>query len=338
NRQVTMTLTLDSLNRGRRISRQSYAFTNVINADRETLHYSTDFPAGGRQVRDLNRNLAIDRPDVIDPSRLFILPDEDITFSSLFTPIGPGSAVVSNTLGEDLNNNGTLDSSEADVVPNGLLDRGILFSASGPSTGDKVPWTFDSNNGGWVPIRHPSSTPTGISPNPMWEYKTSGVCGFQTSAGLNKFGIWHTGDGDATTPAAGATACDNYAVPNSAQTEAKVELVFDVLQSPLIAKVNQLPDTRGFNYGVEFRRLAMNVNDEVWDAGYTAMGVNIDNDLDNDTTNSFFGQEMDDYYTRSAGGWPYGVFHLGAVNALGGSGIDPTRHFPFQRVFGPCHH
>src|SRR5207245_8426046 len=103
----------------------------------------------------------------------------------------------------------------------------------------------------------------------------------------------------------------------------------------IIAKVNQLPDARGFGYGVEFQRLAVNVNDEVWDAAYTAMGINIDNDLDNDTTNSFFGQELDDYYSRRAGGWPYGVFNMGAANYFGYSGIDPSSSFPFQRTFGP---
>jgi len=335
NRQVTMTLTLDSLNKGRRISQQSYAFTNVINADRETLHYSTDFPAGGRQVRDLNRNLAIDRPDVIDPTRLFILPDEDVVFSSLFTTIGPGSPIVSNRCGEDLNCNGILDPNEADIIPDGILDQGILASSTGPSAGDKVPWNFDNNNGGWVSIRHPQSNVANISPNPMWEYRTSGVCGFQTSGGLNKYGIWHTGDGDPNTPPAGASFCDNYVIPNSTTTENRVEIAFDVLQSPIIAKVNQLPDARGFLYGVEFQRLGVNVNDEVWDAGYTGMGMNIDNDLDNDTGNSFFGQEMDDYYARY-GGWPYGtIFNLAAANGFGYGGIEPLSYFPYQRTFGP---
>src|SRR2546428_3318494 len=243
NRVVTMTLTLDSLNKGKRLSQQSYAFPSAINADRETLHYSTDFPAGGRQVRDLNRNLVIDRPDVLDPVQLFFLPDEDVTFSSLFTPIGPGSSVVSNTLGEDLDNDGLLDHGEADVVPNFVLDRRILFSATGPSSADKVPWNFDSGNGGWVAIRHPQSTAAGISANPMWEYKTSGLCGYQTSLpGVCHYGIWHTGDGDVTTPGPTATACATYPIPHDAPPQPKSALVFDLLQSPIILKVNQLRD------------------------------------------------------------------------------------------------
>jgi len=143
NRIVTMTVSLDSLNTSRRIYRQSYAFTHAINADKQTLHYSTDFPNGGRQVRDLNRNQFIDRPDVLDPIRLMFMVDEDVTFSSMFVlgadnPTTPTVAaeLVSNTLGEDLNNNNILDSNETDYIPNGTLDRGILFNASGPGTGE----------------------------------------------------------------------------------------------------------------------------------------------------------------------------------------------------------
>src|SRR6266850_1792364 len=324
NRQVTMTLTLDSLNKGRRIDRQSYAFTNVINADRDTRRYSTDFPAGGRQVRDLNRNLIIDRPDVIDPVRLFVLPDEDVTFSSMFVlgadnPSTPTveAELVSNTLGEDLNNNGLLDANERDIIPNGLLDRGILFSVTGPSSGDKVPWNFDSTNGGWVPIRHPQSNAGSISANPMWEWKTNGLCGFQTSGGgLNHYGIWHTGDGDPSTPSGGATACDNYNVPNDPNTENRVELVMDVLHSPIIAKVNQLPDARGFGYGVEFQRLAMNINDEVTGSYYAQLGITIDNNLDEDSTISLLGQELDIYYALQ-GGWPTSMFAFSWYYGIG---------------------
>ncbi len=337
-RQVTMTLTLDSLNKGRRLSRESYAFANVINADRETRRYSTDFPAGGRNVRDLNRNLVIDRPDVLDPIKLFFLPDEDVTFSSMFVA-GAAGGLVSNTLGEDLNNNGSRDPDELDVLPNGLLDKGILFAPGGPSSGDKVPWNFDSGNGGWVPIRHPGSTAgttAGISSNPMWEYKTSGLCGFQSSGlppGLNKYGVWHTGDGDTTTPVSTSTACDNYVIPFNTLTKPRVELVFDVLHSPIIAKVNQLPDARGFNFGVEFQRLAMNLNDQVTEGGYEGAGINIDNNLDDDGATCLLCQTVDQYYATQ-GGAPFGVFNL-LYSYFGYYGVDPTSTAPFQRTFGP---
>src|SRR3989441_5895264 len=67
NRKVDLVLQLDGSARGVRLSRTTYTFTNVINADNEALHYSTDFPGGGREVRDFNRNLQIDAADKIDP-------------------------------------------------------------------------------------------------------------------------------------------------------------------------------------------------------------------------------------------------------------------------------
>ncbi|MEK7799736.1 MAG: thrombospondin type 3 repeat-containing protein, partial [Acidobacteriota bacterium] len=243
---------------------------------------------------------------------------------------------VTNILGEDLNNNGVLDTSETDIIPNGILDRGILFAGSGPSSADKIPWNFDSTSGGWVPVRHPGSTAFGISANPMWEYKTSGLCGFQTSA-AGSYGVWHTGDGDATTPGGGATACDNHAIPSNTATEARAEITFDVLHSPIVAKVNQLADARGFSYGVEFQRFGANLNLQVTNAAYFGGGINFDNNVDLDSVNCFLCQQVDTYYTRRAGGWPYNVFALSSSNQYfdTGEGIDPASTVPFQRTFGP---
>src|SRR6185436_2708728 len=119
--------------------------------------------------------------------------------------------------------------------------------------------------------------------NPMWEYKTSGLCGFQTGGG-GSFGMWHTGDGNTTTPGAGATACDNH--------------------------VNQNNDARGFAYGVEFQRFGANLNLQVVNAAYFGGGINIDNNVDKDTVNCLLCQQLDTYYTRRGGGWPYNVFAL----------------------------
>jgi hypothetical protein len=332
NRRVTMTLTLDSVNKGQRIARQSYSFEHAINSDRETFHYSTDLPAGGRQVRDLNRNLVIDRPDTIDPFLGFFVPDEDVTFSSMWVA-GDALGRVTNTLGEDLDNDGILDPGE-DTIPNGVLDRGILFASTGPTTADRVPWNFDGNSGGWVGLRHPGSTPAGISANPVWEYKTNGICGFQTSGGLNRYGMWHTGDGDPLTPGAGASACENHSLPRNLQTEARVELIMDVLHSPIVAKVNQRPDDRNFAFGVEFQRAGWNLNLQVFDA-YAGGGINIDNNIDNDSANCLLCQQLDTYYTRRAGGWPYGMFRFSGQAFGTGVGIDPASSAPRQRTFGP---
>src|SRR5262249_18419291 len=159
---------------------------------------------------------------------------------------------ISNTLGEDINNNGTnTDPGEGDITPNGLVDHGILVS-SNPLDTHKVPWNFDKNNGGWFGVRHPDSNPgPNVSGLNMWEYDTSGACGAQTTipdgntATLGfqlpgAAGIWHTGDGVLSTPS--GQVCDNYIFPSDPSTPMFNELVFDVLVSPIIAKVNQKPD------------------------------------------------------------------------------------------------
>src|SRR5437867_2484990 len=315
-----------------------------MNADKEVLHYSTDFPNGGREVRDLNRNLQIDASDVIDPFTGIQIPDEDVTFSSMFilgadNPSTPTVApeLISNTLGEDLNNNGSLDGNEVDVIPNGrTLDRGILFTTTGPDTRDKVPFSFDLNDGGFFPTRHPLIVPTGVPAGTIWEYQRDGLCGFQ-SAILDpntapRFqnlgaGIWHTGDGDPTTPNATATACDNYAMPNDSFTEPQAERILDLLESPISAQVHQLPDSPGFPYTVESHRLAINVNIQTADE-YAGGFINLDSNLESDDRNCLLCQTV--FYQRF-GGVYYNVAHWATYNY----GIDPLgKDVDPQRTFG----
>ncbi len=336
-RKVTLTLQLDSSNRSKIIGRQTFAFTHALNADKEVFHYSTDYPAGaatpinlGREVRDLNRNLQIDTPDVIDPFTGIQIPDEDITFSTLFFNDG---GLVRNTLGEDLDNNGSINGGETDIIPNLLVDRGILFSPTGPDSRDKVPFTFDLNDGGSFTTRHPVSTVLGGS---TWEYQRSGLCGFQTAipdgnpAPLFQnlgAGIWHTGDGDPTTPDAAATGCDNYAMPRDLDTPKQAERIMDILESPIIAQVHQTPDARGFPYTVEFQRLAMNVNIQTFDE-YAGGFINFDTNLESDDRNCLLCQTV--FYPRF-GGVYYNVAHMDTYNyGIDPAGLDVSK----QRTFG----
>jgi hypothetical protein len=173
-----------------------------------------------------------------------------------------------------------------------------------------------------------------ISTNPLWEYVTSGICGFQTEKGVGKFGIWHAGDGNPATPGGAATACDDYGVPSDPATPAKVEIVMDVLESPIIAKVNQNSDVRGFPYVVEFQRLGLNENYQTID-GYAGGGIMIDNDADSDSIASLLGETMDVYYTRRSGGWPTDVFRDTGWYFTATDGINPKTPSPRQRTFGP---
>ncbi|MFQ5877165.1 MAG: thrombospondin type 3 repeat-containing protein [Acidobacteriota bacterium] len=333
-RRVTMVLTLDSISKGEVIGRQTYSFDHPINADEERFHYSTECPQGGCvEVRDLNRNLVIDEADSLDPFDIVVVADEFITFDNMFIP-GDAAGNVTNTLGEDLDNDGNLDPGE-DIIPNGVLDRGILADPAGPSAGDVVPWNFDANDGGWLPIRHPGSTPGGILASPVWEHQTGGLCGFQTAGGAGQFGIWHTGDGNPLTPSANATACDNHAQPFNPATQPAAELIFDILTSPIVAKVHQVNDERGLPFEVEFQRFAANLNTQTNDA-YAGAAINIDNNIESDAENCLLCQQVDVYYSRRFGGWSYSHFRLGPPQYFGsGDGIDPASISPRQRTFGP---
>ena len=332
-RMVDMTLSLDSSERGARIARQSYTFHHALDSDREALYYSTDHPAGGREVRDFNRSGIIDPPGAIDPVLGFVVPGEDVTFTSLWSGSGAPPGHFTNEMGEDLNLNGVFDGAERDIIPNAAVDRGIL-AADVPSAGDKVPWAFDANNGGFNPFRHPDSIPFSLpSANPLWERVNGGVCGFQTSGGAGLAGIWHTGDGNPATPAPAAIACENHTQPFDGASNSKVEIILDVLMSPLVAKVNQAADARDFPWTVEFQRLGMNANLQIVD-GYAGGGINIDNDADNDGSNSLLSGHSDVYYARRNGGWPYGTFRF-ASQYFNGPGIDPANFPPRQRTFGP---
>ncbi|HKB08669.1 MAG TPA: S8 family serine peptidase, partial [Candidatus Polarisedimenticolia bacterium] len=342
NRLVDLTLTLQATSGNIQLPRQTYTFRHALNSDNETFHYSTDCLAGPgqtcRQIRDFNRNLQIDRPDTTDPFLGMVNPDEDVTFSSLFTlgadnPSTPTVAaeLVSNTLGEDLNGNGLQDPGEFDLIPNGQLDKGILASATGPTptaAGDRAPFNFDLNSGGFAGFRHPTSRPGPTTPAQTWEYVTSGVCGFQSAipdgnvADLfqnNGAGIWHTGDGTPGTP---LTNCDNHVIATFSGTPPGAEYIEDFLLSPIIAKVHQLPDSRGLAYSQEFQRLGFNLNIKT-ENDVTGGNFNVDNNLDDDTGACLMCQEFD----LSYGGIDYQVGMFKATGSGFGTVDNPSWTF-----------
>ncbi|MGH3863045.1 thrombospondin type 3 repeat-containing protein, partial [Actinokineospora sp.] len=332
NRIVDVTVTLRASTGNVQLERQAFAFRHALNSDYETFHYSTDHPGGAREIRDFNRNLQIDTPDLIDPFIGIQIPDEDVTFSSMFIP-GTAGGVVTNILGEDLNNNGALDTAtERDIIPNGALDRGIVASASGPTPGvDKAPFTFDSNSGGFAGFRSAFSRPGGSAAQ-VWEYVRSGVCGFQTAIPdgdpANGFqndgaGIWHTGDGSPATP---TTSCENHAIASEAATPPGQEFFQDFLVSPIIAKVHQTADSRGLPYTVEFQRLGYNTMVQTVD-DQPGGNLNIDNNVDDDGPNCLLCQDFDFRY----GGIDYLV--AGWVNS-GDAGTCPACVGIPQRTFG----
>jgi hypothetical protein len=331
NRLVDVTFTLQANSGNIQLPRQTFAFRHALNSDYETFHYSTDRPLGGREIRDFNRNLQIDRPDVIDPFRGIILPDEDIVFDTMAVA-GTATGLIANLLGEDLDNDNVRDSNELDIIPNSLLDKGILVNVTGTST-PAAPFNFDSHHGGFYAFRSPFSRP-GLATAQAWEHQRGGVCGFQTAIpdgdaaeGFQNqgAGIWHTGDGNPATPSLIATACDNHLLATDGNTDG-TQFIEDFLVSPIIAKVHQTLDGRNLPYTAEFQRLGFNANFQTED-DLTGLNFNLDNNVDDDSGNCLICQEFDFAY----GGVDY---QIGTFKNTGGAGSDPADLGVPQRTFG----
>ncbi len=336
NRFVDLTVTLRGNSGNIQLPRQTFTFRRALNSDSEVFHYSTDFPAGGREIRDFNRSLTIDKPDIADPFLGIPLPDEDVAFSSMFVP-GDSAGRITNLLGEDLNANGSRDAAtEFDLIPDGAFNtQGILLS-SNPADTHRVPFNFENNDGGFIPFRLPLSRPGSATRN-VWEWNNNGPCGFQTAvfdpdtaAGFqnHKAGIWHTGDGDPNTPS-NTSVCENHPLASDGNTPPNVEYFEDFVISPIIAKVHQTNDSRGFAFSAEFQRFGLNANNQERanqdGFGYSGANFNADNNLADDTGNCLLCQEFDFGY----GGMDYQVGHTFAPN------YPNTVNGTLPRTFGP---
>ncbi|MCZ6669551.1 MAG: S8 family serine peptidase, partial [Acidobacteria bacterium] len=266
-----------------------------------------------------------------------------------------------NLCSEDLNGNGLLDPGE-DVGLDGVLGTGDIGESNraldrcmyGDVDGisgtpdDFMPWSFDQNDGGFFPERDPL-TNSGI---PVlanaWENITTGTCGFQSvlfdpdpASGFQNLGagVWHTGDGLSDSLAVGgdgngqvsraesnahnATICRNYSVPIDPGTVPGTEILVDVLQSPVIVKVNQGSDVRGFPFLAEFRRLAFNLNAQIADDS-SRLIIDIDSDIDEHNQNVLVA-ENDGYSEDRA---PHDLFQVYGP-------LDPTDNTDPQDTFGP---
>jgi hypothetical protein len=373
---VDLTLALEGGAQNLDLSRTVYSFTEVLNAELEELHYSTDFPdgtpAGVPHVRDYNRNLVIDPSgrtplefvsQGFDPFEEVFWPNETIEFESLFTPTeitapdGTTFTRISNTLGEDRDGDGALEPGE-DLDGSAALNPGILLSTS-PADTHLVPWNFDDNDGGFFARRRSSSRPGDLAGTILWEYTTTGQCGFQTARSdegkcvgnptlpcttdaecpepdvcdltapwfqSGAAGIWHTGDGDPATPSGASSTCDDYAIPSDTSTPPGDERIIDVLMTPIVQKVNQGPDSNGFPFTVEFQRMAFNVN--IQGRGYGGstyelhqeFNITVDADLD-----------VDEDFLKCLLCVPY-VYGFGQFNPFD-NGVYPGGNIP-PRTFG----
>ena len=235
-------------------------FLHTLDMDMEALRYSSDFPTGGSEVRVYDGEFF----DPFDPhlnSETFIFQDaSDTSFGGGNPQWAPGAAEP------------------------------------------KAPWTFDLDNEGFTSARRFDSDPglnLQLNLN-LWHWMNTGECGFQSNdagqtdpdysdpnnvvAGAG--GIWHTGTIglDPPEPARKESngrsgfdlGCEDYDIPGDASTPTN-EQVLDVLSSPEFHRVHVGPDSNGFNYTLEFSRLAFNSQMDTADAN-VILGWEVDSD------------------------------------------------------------
>ena len=259
--QIEMVFGLSARRNGLPVQ-STIVFLHTLNMDMESFRYSSDFPTGGSETRVYAGELF----DVLNPQ----LAAETFIFADASdTSFGGG---------------------------NPQWDVG----AAEP----KAPWTFDLDNENFLSRRRFDSNPglnLQLNLN-LWHWMNTGECGFQSNdvtqtdgdySSPQHFvsgtgGIWHTGTigVDPPEPARKAVngrtgfdlGCEDYDIPNDASTPIN-EQVLDVLSSPVFHRVHQVPDANGFNYTLQFSRLAFNTQIDIADAN-----VILGWELDPDTT------------------------------------------------------
>ncbi|HEU5217098.1 MAG TPA: thrombospondin type 3 repeat-containing protein, partial [Gemmatimonadales bacterium] len=196
--RVYLRLDLSQTGTAKDLGRLSFEFVHAMGADRQSLHYSTDYPngSGGAIARDLNRSSIIEPND--RPHLTLGALDETVNFSSLFAPVSgavgePGRINNVQCTGPGAPHAGCAAADEAYPAlgiltagtGDGLLDRHVLVDAN-PAGADMIPWSFDANQGGWYTARDAASI-LGTSPatRPVWHWVNNGTCGFQTQSKTN---------------------------------------------------------------------------------------------------------------------------------------------------------
>ncbi len=223
----------------------SQVFREALQADKELLAYNSDYPTGGTQAADYNRDGQIQ----IEGRGPGVSRREFRTYQ---TWIGGPNALLATT-------------------------------ACGGSP--CVPWHFDTNNGGFTVGRSADSKETGAGCAVCWFYSTGGGCGWQTqnngvpaaSSTLAK-GTWHSGAQPTFFRDAGG-GCPDYVIPSDLDTPPGTEFIVDWLRGPILNKVNTGLDARGLPFDLRMEAYGWNQQTELTDSSsnvFTEVDSNVD--------------------------------------------------------------
>ncbi len=253
-RFVDFEVTFESRATDLHVSSQTFTFREALQADTQILYYNTDFPFGGVQAADRNRD-------------------------GLVATLPPGS----NARNRELQTYQPL----CDAGNPNLASLCGGTPGSGTATDDQIPWHFDRNDGGFTPQRNADSKPGSTPQNSLaWFYGTGGGCGWQTqndgavvdSTAAPK-GVWHAGHGPIGSFGGGAPACPAYTIPADTATAPQVEFIRDVLLSPAMRKVNTGLSARGLPFDIRMEASGWNHTEDFTD-GSTGSSLQVDSNID----------------------------------------------------------
>ena len=253
-RFVDFEVTFESRGTDLQIASQTFTFREALQADTQILYYNTDFPFGGTQAADRNRDGIITTVPPSSSARNRELQ----TYQPLCDTGNPNVATLCGN------------------TPGG-----------GTASDDQIPWHFDRNNGGFTALRTADSKPGSTPQNSLaWFYGTGGGCGWQTqndavvvSSTTAPKGVWHAGHGPIGSFGGGAGACPNYTMPADTATAPSVEFIRDVLLSPVMRKVNTGLSARGLPFDIRMEAIGWNHTQDFTDPG-TAGNLQIDSNID----------------------------------------------------------
>ncbi|MGH9867143.1 MAG: thrombospondin type 3 repeat-containing protein [Candidatus Polarisedimenticolia bacterium] len=228
---------------GDQLAAQSFTFREALQADTEFLNYHTDFPGGGTQAVDRNRDGNIQTSAAGSEARNLEL----LTF-------------------KPLNDTGTCTAGRCSNISRTCS---INADCNNPNTAISIqmPWRFDTDAGGFTAKRAPdmkTGAPGSVQNSLAWFYSTGGGCGWQTqnngivglSSTLRK-GTWHAGHGPVGNFRAPG-ACPQYTIPTDPTTAPLVEFVHDMLDSPVMERINTAPDARGIPFDIRMESVGWN--------------------------------------------------------------------------------
>jgi hypothetical protein len=325
-RQIDLTVSIASATQDLNVTAaepMKMTFRHAVASDLEVFHYSTDYPNGssGFVLRDLDRDGTIRppiNPRLSEPGVGALLATTPAAFTVAFSELPQETQKFNALYATEVN--GTVQHNVRDVTITGEPAGKEIFDP---------PFDFDSlgdpANEGFYAFRWALSRPGGSPPALEWFFSQSGVCGFQTQQ-AGRAGTWHAGG--STAGLTFADDCPSYVIPTSPDGIDGNQFINDVLQTPDIQKVNQVKDTRGFDFTVRMTRFSWNDQTQVVSPlNYLTATLDNNLDMDGNLNVEFNGANGLGYGEASI----YNFYTFGPISPTN----DINNNRELQKTFGP---